>query len=285
MNQLEIEKNILALTRSRTRNIFPLITKNHLNFNIDRTSRQYKVAVCLAGGLRHFEQAQSFANKFLIEPLNADVFFFGWSNKEGIFKNTEQIKKYLNLKDFKINEISNTKLPVPIVLREKFSIAEEGVEQRCQTILGQFYNIYNSINLALQFDNYDIIIRARPDAFFYSKIQDSDMDVVFTNKVLGIPQNYLSIYCGLTTDMFAMGNKENMKIYSKIYEHLEEYCNSAPAGTGAEFFVHHHLFAKFNLGIHNIDMPFMLDFPNDYGPGGEANKHHRLVYQNDAPKI
>jgi hypothetical protein len=31
-------------------------------------------------------------------------------------------------------------------------------------------------------------------------------------------------------------------------------------------------------------MPFMLDFPSDYGPGGEANKHHRHVYQNDAPK-
>ena len=88
----------------------------------------------------------------------------------------------------------------------------------------------------------------------------------------------------MLTDMFAMGTRNNMEAYSKVFLNLEEYGTIAPAGTGAEFFIHHHVYNKHNLRVQNIDMPFMLDFPSDYGPGGEANKHHRHVYQNDAPK-
>lgn len=290
MNQESLEHEVLNLTRNRVRNVFPVITREFLTFNIKPTATKYKIAICISGGLRHFEQTQEWMNKFLIDPLNADTFFFGWSNKSGKIANEDQIKNFNNLKSYTINDIQETKLDVSEALKQKFLHAEEGCTQRCQTILGQFYNIYNCFELLKQYEyeqqmQYDIVIRARPDAFFFSKITDAEIEAAYNSlDSISVPQNYLSIYCGMLTDMFAMGTRHNMEAYSKVFLNLEEYGTIAPAGTGAEFFIHHHVYNKYNLRVQNIDMPFMLDFPSDYGPGGEANKHHRHVYQNDAPK-
>lgn len=292
MTLLEMQGRAKEATRNRTRYIYPLVNREFLNLSVPKTKLDLKIAILFSGGLRNFYETQEWANKFFIDPLNADVFFHGWCNKDGVEDNKKTMENYLNLKKFKILDKNEVLIPIPAVLNDKYpGCAQRGLGMvQAEHILGQLYNIKNSFDIMREYEQennvrYDIVIRARPDVFWYAKIEDQDLDYASKNQCISTPQHYLSVICGSNiNDQFALGQNEIMYRYTRIFDMVETYGKTVPNDQATEYFVTYHLnTAMSDIAIRDMDMNFMLDYPSDYKiEKGFSNITIRHLNQNDS---
>jgi len=291
MTPLEMQNKVKEATRNRTRYVFSMINSEFLKINVPITKTPYKIAIQFSGGLRNFNITQEWANKFLIDPLNADVFFHGWCNKNGVENNEKEILNYHNLKSFKILEREKVPLPVPDILKGKYpDHVRRGLGMElADHVLGQLFNIRNSFDVMEKYEQehrikYDIVIRARPDVFWYANLEDKDLDHIMHNNCLATPQHYMYAICGNSiNDQFAMSQKDIMRVYTRMYDMVETYGHIAPNDSATEFYVTHHITNTMRIPLHDIDMTFMLDYPSDYSiEKGFTNFNFRNKDQNDS---
>jgi hypothetical protein len=291
MNPIEMQNRVKQATRSQTRYVFSMVNREFLKIDVPVTKTPYKIAVLFSGGLRNFKITQEWANKFLINPLQADVFFHGWCNKEGVENNEKDILNYCNIKAYKIMEREKISIPIPDVLKNKFpNVVNIGYGMElAEHILGQLFNIKNCFDLMEKYEQehglqYDIVIRARPDVFWYATLEDKDLDFIMKSDCLATPQHYMSTICGENiNDQFAMGRRDLMRAYTRMFDMVESYGHSAPNDSPTEFYVTHHIINTMRVPIHDIDMTFMLDYPADYElEKGFTNFNYRNKEQNDS---
>jgi hypothetical protein len=291
MTPNEMQQAVLTATRNRTRYVYSLVNREFFKIDVPVTKTLYKTAISFSGGLRNFDITMEWANKFLIDPLKADVFFHGWCNKDGINNNIQTIQGYHSLKKFKILEREKHPILIPEVMKNRYpDHVRRGLGMElAEHVLGQLFNIKNSFDLIREYEketgiHYDIVIRARPDVFWYAHIPDQDLNYIMENRCLATPQHYISVICGgHINDQFAMAQTNIMDQYCHMFDKVQEYSAISPNDSATEFFVTHHVQNVLQLPIYNIDATFMLDYPADYPiERGFTNSTLRHKEQNDS---
>ena len=274
MTPEQMQEQVRHATRNRMRYFYQFVNREFFKINVPETKTNLKIAILLSGGLRNFAITQEWANKFMIDPIKADVFVHGWCSKDGVEKDSETVLKYHNIKDFKIQDRSKVKIPVPEVMHNKYPVHVShgwGMEV-ADHVLGQLYNIKGCYDLIEQYEKknnfqYDVIVRGRPDEFWFDRLQDADLEFVAKHNVLATPQHYISVICkdGYINDRFAMGNHEVIRRYCEMFNFVEDYAKLAGNDEATEFYVDYHLRNTMrDIPLHNIDATFMLEYPGDY---------------------
>lgn len=274
MTTKEKQERIKTVTRERQRYFYDLVSRDFLDLEVTKTNTKYKIAVLISGGMRNFTTTQEWMNKFLINPLGADVFVHGWQTNDGVDSDIENVKKYNNIKSFKIQDRSKVTIDIPEPMFGKYPqhVSEGWGMEVADHILGQLYNIKSCHDLIEKYElengfSYDIIIRVRPDEFWFDCLQDNDLDYVFNNRCLATPQNYIGgTISGLhvVNDRFAMGSRQVMREYCDMFSNVHEYSRYAPNDTATEFYTDYHIKNTMSIPLHNIDICFMLEYPGDF---------------------
>jgi len=230
------------------------IEPNFLDKKVNKSKLGLKIAIQISGGLRHFKFVIPWVNHFLIEPLDGDVFVHGWSNNFGIEENENSLKKYKNLKLFKVNDINDP----------KFNFLKKDIKN-IEKVYGNLYNVFECNKLRVQYEtnnnfNYDIVIRIRPDAFFFETISDDILLKLMSGEEIGIPQDYFGkLWCSLTTDMFAIGRSDVINNYTLAYNFIEDSIRYQ--GVGPEDSIHYHLMNNMkSIKILNTRVNFVIDY-------------------------
>jgi hypothetical protein len=132
----------------------------------------------------------------------------------------------------------------------------------------QFYNIYKSNELKNKFEKnnnitYDIIIRARFEAFFVRDITVEEI-LRYPENTISIPPewNFKEIGGYGVTDQFAIGNKKMMDIYSDAIKYFKMYNNTHGVLCHPETLMGYHLHYN-KLKINEIDPHYFWENPID----------------------
>ena len=185
------------------------------------------IALCLSGFPRNYKETFSLFKKHLLDVLHPDIFFYGYNQKAGEFDN-EFVDKF-KFTDYIIKDYTEATTEEI----DTFSGNWDGINLHCSTrfsqLKSQFYNIYKSNQLKNQFEKnnnkrYDIVIRARFEAFF---IRDVNLEEIekYPQDTIAIPYkwNFKEVAHYGVTDQFAIGNKKNMDIYSSAIKKFKTY--------------------------------------------------------------
>lgn len=178
------------------------------------TNKHFKVAICLSGHLREYEQNLSSINKFLVKPLNADVFIHSWDTRGTQIQFTANvvgpkpdetekvdesvITKFLdNVKKIKIENNSvyleglNEQIKdIPFYLYGSILNKNQGIfggQAEPQFILSQLYSIKESFELIDNKDEYDIVIKLRADYTLMSGIEYKELELAYLDKHIAVP--------------------------------------------------------------------------------------------------
>jgi hypothetical protein len=230
------------------------IEPNFLDKKVNKSKLGLNIAIQISGGLRHFKFVIPWVNHFLVEPLDADVFVHGWSNNFGIEENENSLNRYKNLKLFKVNDINDP----------KFNFLKKDIKN-IEKVYGNLYNVFECNKIRVQYEtnnnfNYDIVIKIRPDAFFFDTISDDILLKLMSGEEIGIPQDYFgNLWCSLTTDMFAIGRSDVINNYTLAYKFIEDSIKYQ--GVGPEDSIHYHLMNNMkNIKILNTRVNFVIDY-------------------------
>lgn len=168
-----------------------------------------KVAICLSGHLRNYQENLSTINKFIVKPLGADVFIHTWDSigeqivmSEGVVgptpneknKNLPDVSNFLdNIRGLKIEDNSIFLKTVEDLEDKKFYLYGMklknnlfGGQAEPKFIYSQFYSIYQSYLMMKQWSiknetNYDCVIKMRADYSLKSGILAEDFDFLEKN--------------------------------------------------------------------------------------------------------
>ena len=192
-----------------------------------------KVALCLSGHLRKFEQTFYSLNTHLLRKYNPDIFIHTW-DKLGFscpYK-TDSVLSSTNIKLSKINQLYN---PKKIIIEssdfvehlksegDKYAPHLKGQPKHVGHMASMFYKIYACNELRKLFElennlNYDCIIRCRPDLVFNDSVVLPDK---IEENTIWIPK-FISHH-NWYTDQFAIGSSDVMDLYSSVYFDIPEY--------------------------------------------------------------
>jgi hypothetical protein len=176
-----------------------------------------KIAVCISGHVRNYKENLKSINKFLIQPLNADVFLHTW-DKVGAQKILtegnigpspdqslplgDDFLNYIdNLKSLKIEKNESFLEQIEKELGDKlFYMYGQRISQTTfggcaepKFIYSQYYSVFQSYLLLEEYSNkhniqYDAIIKIRADYKLSSGIFKEDFDLINTSRdIIFIP--------------------------------------------------------------------------------------------------
>lgn len=244
----EIKNAILA----KERWIINYLSEDLLDSNVPKNN-DLKIAIQISGGLRTFNFITNWINKFVIEPLNADVFIHGWANTLGVEENTKQISNYLNVKSFKINDINSDEYKY---LRKKNLTHDK--------VYGNYFNVYecNKLRNIYESENnikYDLVIKCKFDALFFSDFDKIDLEYILNNNCVGIPEEYFKLWCPWTTDVLAITKPEIMNKYCDCYLFLDDALVKYSNTEGALCYNLNKNMS--DVSIYNILPNFVIDYP------------------------
>jgi len=216
-----------------------------------------KVALCISGQLRSFARCFPTIKKFLIDPLNADVFMHVWTKT----KRRDLLQKFKScLDDTSLEKALELAKPVSWVAEEYTpeiesmlmdrydtrEIIQNTPQQRRDYILsatGMFHKIWCANELKKEYEKsngfkYDLVIRARPDFLFGSSLSEEDINNALTeNTIVNQLDNY-AIKTG-HNDKFCVGRSDTMDKYSEVILNLRKYLMSGCPPDGQEINTRH----------------------------------------------
>jgi len=183
-----------------------------------------KIAICLSGIDRCFNETAPFLMENMVKPLNADVFIHTWKSdslSDRFVENKNNEKLYANIA--KKYEIEN--------FNSNWNFLK--CTQKAN-IVPMYYSIYKSFSIVP--DDYDVIIRSRFDSLYINKfiIPKIIPNNVYIRLNGWNKNNYVSrnnfILEGynlpFVADNFAIGDLHSMKEYSSVYLGLNTYIRS-----------------------------------------------------------
>ena len=194
-----------------------------------------KVALCISGHLRKFDQTFNSLYKSILSKYNPDIFIHTW-DKLG-FSCRFKTDSVLNETSTKLSLINKLYNPKKLIIESSDfveTLKQEGNKYAPHLInepkhvghmSSMFYKIYacNAIRKNFELENnisYDWIIRCRPDLLFHEKV---DIPANKQENTIWLPQFICN--AGWYTDQFAIADSDSMDLYSSIYFDLPEYFN------------------------------------------------------------
>ncbi len=175
-----------------------------------------KIALLLTGGLRNFEDTYSSFKHYLLDVYDIDVFFYGLSNKFGIEQNTVSFVEKFKPKKYIINDNS---------YYEKFEVNKSYIKSS----FFSFYNVLKCNELRKEYEKendfeYDLIIRSRLDYFWFRRIDEIELEEAKNFILTPVDWSFKSVNTFALSDIFAIGNRENMDIYCQLFHKIDDYC-------------------------------------------------------------
>ena len=240
-----------------------------------------RVAVCLSGQLRNFEYTYNRLYKYLLEPLSADVFFYGIPNSKGIQENCKSLEMLYNPKKYYIYEEDPKKFDID------FSVY---TNRRSETIpykvFYQYFNLKKVMELKREYEKnhnfeYDLVIRTRCDNFWFRSLNKEEIDNSLKNNNVVIPDewDFKNVSPYGTSDVFAAGSSSALDLYATHFDNLHKYytegCQFHP-----ETMMGFHL-AKIGLNRVSIKTPFWFETPSSWK---SLNLHHEMFEFDDTSK-
>ncbi|MCA1955619.1 hypothetical protein, partial [Zymomonas sp.] len=207
-----------------------------------------KIAICISGEFRHVvhrtPEQQVRTIKSFLSGVDCDVYLHGWHNtSEALIIHELKPKKYL-FEDQK----SFWDLERQIKFREPRLKAG-----RDHGSLSMFYSIQKSFELIENYEDYDYVVRIRPDVYpdlslkeILVKISDEGD---FIENAIYFPKCYHSK--GIN-DQFAIGNIKSMDHYFKTFDYIKNNIDKL-------FFNPESILLK-NI-LENAIKPAVIDFP------------------------
>jgi len=214
-----------------------------------------KVALCLSGFARTMQYSYPYLEKYLLNHLQPDIFFFGYTdNDNGVTEDS----------------IIDTYSPVKYCCREFTEAVEEeiwdsyGSRDVINTqlhpssspiyMLSQWYNIFKSNELKCKQEQekgfiYDIVVRARTDYYFFRKLEDYELNLANSKMTVCTPDvwDFKIVNPHAVTDFFAFGDSNSMNIYSNLFNRAAEY------NLKHKFIFHPESMTGYNLHVENVN--------------------------------
>lgn len=227
--------------------------------------KDLKVALCISGHMRTFENNFPSVQEHILSQLNCDVFIHTWDTLglsyrplDNNLQKTNDVELYN-----KLNKFFNPK-KIIIEPRREFEIThlmrnrlEQGRD--IHGMLAMFYKIEACNNLKKEYEKnnnikYDIVIRFRGDIFMGAPLP--------INK--GFNKNYLYIptygHFGGLCDQLAFGSSEVMDKYSSLYSNIQNHLETG-AVFNPEKILHYHVLNS-NIPTSKVYVKFLLKRSN-----------------------
>lgn len=227
-------------------------------------SNKMKVAVCISGLLRSFEQTFESLFVNLTDQFDCDFFIHTWETMGSHDRHFDYKVSGINVKNIesKIQAIYNPKNLI-IEPRKQFHYSEL-MRQRNQGrdnngLLSMFYKILECNKLKSAYENqynfkYDCVIRYRADMLIQSKII---IDPMLNLNSIFIPS--FGDFGGIN-DQFAFSNSKNMDSYSSLFDRMNEYLTDGQV-LNPEFLLKYHI-DKNKLPIARFNCNYILKRPD-----------------------
>jgi hypothetical protein len=192
-----------------------------------------KIAICLSGHLRKYEQAFPSLHLYLLQTYDCDIFLSTWDRMGYVSQYKSDSRQ--DLTNQYVKDIERIIKPKKMVIENSAFIEElkhQGNEyaphlrnepKHVGHMASMFYKIYAANELRKSYEletgiEYDWVIRCRPDLLFHGNT------TIPTDKVakqIYIPsQHFHHKWFG---DQFAISLPNEMDLYSSLFFHMPEY--------------------------------------------------------------
>ena len=218
-------------------------------------NKKQKVALCISGNLRTFNQTFPNINKNILSQYNCDVFIHTWENchSNNLIDKIDH-SAIVNLFGPKNIVIEKNKqfIITPIMEKQK----EHG--RNIQNMLSMFYKIKKCNDLKNEYEKqynikYDAVIRFRSDILLLDKLP-----------INGIEKDYLysPVYgnFGGLCDQIAFGSSDIMNKYCSLFDFIEQYLTEGQIFNPEKILLYH--IQKQNIKINRFSSKFFLQRKN-----------------------
>jgi len=189
-----------------------------------------KTCILMIGRLDTFEKCYPSLKEFILNPLNADVFFSGYPNKKGLSYCEEKINELWKPKKYLIRKYDDSirKEVHPNDLRFN---DRKRPETKPHNWLSGMYNLKVANNLKKEFEKensfqYDVCIKARTDLIWHSNIEEEEISLVMEdpdNALIPTAWDFKSIHPLGCSDVTCVTSSEGMNKYSSFIDHVDYY--------------------------------------------------------------
>ena len=238
-----------------------------------------KIAVCISGQPRNYEQGYYELKKWFLDKYDCDVYFHTWKDTQSSFtlshNFTETHQYTFTEKDYdRILELYKPKdyiFQKPIPFDNGKIIGDLGIGMN--TIMSIFYSIQQSFNLAKNSGiEYDLVIRYRFDLQFTDYVSPKCLFLKDLTQINPDKFNCFSYKHGdrgqvrpvEVDDLFNVGSMEVMEVHSQIFPNIlyytfinPEYVDWLVEGCGNPDPYAPETYIKFHLIKNNISIDYI----------------------------
>lgn len=191
-------------------------------------SKRLKIALCMSGHLRTFENNYKSVYDNILSKHDCDVFIHTWDSLGLSYRHTDGGLHLLNTDQFrsKIEFLYNPK-KIVIEPNRPFTVTplmqQRMIDHRdVSGILSMIYKIEACNQLKIDYENeknfkYDLVVRFRGDLYVETPLPT---DSISNYDFLFLP--FYGNFAGIN-DQFAFGSSPIMDVYSSLYSNLEKY--------------------------------------------------------------
>lgn len=212
-----------------------------------------KIALCLTGQPRCYEQGFSYISKNLLYQYDVDVFFHTWNNPNVDYG---KIINLYNPKDYTIDEPFNREFA------NKYTRVSN-IKFPAYNTLSSFFSVFSSIFLKRKYEmgngfQYDAVVRCRFDMALNFTPDFASME----NEILHVPDDLFAIGNELISDHFAYGNSNIMDKYSTTFINADALYDQGTVMNSEEMCTANIHLNNLKLKRINLNNPFP---PDSYG--------------------
>ena len=221
------------------------------------------IGIVMSGHMRTYKLFYKNLNT-LVNYLSADLYIHTWNDIDSMTTSSNPIRSYNKGKQIDINELTNLYNPKKILI-EKQIIKDPDLlwNYGPQSYYGMaccYYGWSKSLNLIDNLNNYNIVIKLRPDVIIYPKFLNNinkyidllnEYDViVFCMRI----KNHLNVNYPVGNDIFFMGKTDAIKFmcnYYNSYDNINKNLKNNNFSTPEEVYWHEYIL-KNNLKILSV---------------------------------
>jgi hypothetical protein len=192
-----------------------------------------RVAVCMPGFPRILDFCYPYLEEYIMCPLKADLFFYGYSDIQNGWS-ADRILSILSPKRYIIREFDE-EVKSEIWGKYGGDVVNTPVSPEPINVLSQYYNMFKCFELIE--DEYDVVIRVRPDYFICRDL--TEIDSIEANTVY-IPN--LWDFGGVSSG-YAHGDYSSMETYCNFFNKILDY-NRGGVRFHCETMKRHHIYSS-----------------------------------------